>query len=46
MYSVQKKDFTGHWIEVYRAQKAADADRFWKAMDGGSAKSEARVVQI
>ena len=45
MYAVQKKDFIGQWVDVYRAQKFEDASKFQKSMTGGSAKVVTRIIQ-
>lgn len=41
MYSVQKQDFMGNWVEVCRAQKWDDANNFRK---GSSLKM--RIVHV
>ena len=45
MYSVQKQDFMGNWVEVYRAQKWNDANNFREGSSPGK-KSEMRIVNI
>ena len=46
MYSVQKQDFVGNWVEVYRAQMFQDAERFKKGLADGSAKMITRKIQM
>ena len=46
MFSVQKKDFIGQWVEVYRTQMFLDAERFKNGLDNGSYKIEKRIVRI
>lgn len=46
MFAVQKKDFMGQWLELYRAQQFADAEKFRKGVAGGSNKVETRVIKI
>jgi hypothetical protein len=45
MFSVQKQDFMGNWIEVYRAQKWDDANNFREGQKPDE-KSEMRIVNI
>lgn len=46
MFAVQKKDFVGQWIEVYRAQMFQDAERFRKGIGNGTGKVETRVIRL
>lgn len=45
MWAVQKRDFMGLWVEIYRAAQFEDANRFRKGV-GGSSKTDVRVIQI
>ena len=46
MYIVQKKDPWGNWVEVYRAQQGADAERFQKGLGKGKWKDMTRIIQM
>ena len=46
MNIVQKKDPWGNWVEVYRAQTYADAQRFYKGIARGKAKDITRIIKM
>jgi len=46
MFSVQKRDFFGQWVEIYRANMFLDAERFKNTLASGTARIDARIVQL
>lgn len=46
MFAVQKRDFMGQWVEIYRANMFEDANQFRKGMKGGDSKSLTRIIQM
>ena len=46
MYAVQKRDFFGQWVDIYRAYVFTDAERFRKSHAGGTAAEETRIIQV
>jgi len=46
MFSVQKRDFIGQWVELYRANMFLDAKRFKETVESGPARIDARLVRI
>lgn len=46
MYSIQKQDFIGNWIEVFHTQPSQDADVLNEWLTKGPAKLTTRIIPI
>jgi len=46
MYIVKKQDPWGNWVEIYRAQKFEDADRFRNGIGGGKLKDITKIERL
>lgn len=46
MYIVKKQDPWGNWVEIYRAHKFEDAERFRNGIGGGKLKDITKIVKV